>query len=362
MHLEKWRYLLIFAPMKILKKQDLALFGMQLFVWLLLMLAPAVISYFVNPLGDGHWMFFWNSVALITPLMVVYMISYYLLLPLLYYKGHKWGYICCSVLLAVVMNIKIFFIDVSTLDEVAKTGFYSLLAFSITLDVLVMIGAFAFYSYQHSLIIRRQMEEERQKSTEAELNWLKNQLNPHFLFNSLNNISSLTQINPDEAQEAIAQLSDLLRYALYENNNPQVALSGEVEFMHNYISMMKLRCSALTTVEEEMHVAEGSLQVAPLLFISFVENAFKHGTSNKQPSHIYVGLKGDAESLRFVCRNSNFPKSDHDRSGSGVGLENTHRRLELLYAGRYEWQQKVENDVFVIEVTILAHSPNNSTK
>lgn len=325
---------------------------MQLFVWLLLMLAPAGISYFVNPSGDGHWMFLWNSISLIAPMMVVYMISYYLLLPFLYYKGYKLGYIICSVLLIVVMNLKFFYIDISMLDDMAKTGFYNLLTLSITLDVLVMMGAFAFYNYQRYLIIQRQMEEERQKSTEAELNWLKNQLNPHFLFNSLNNISSLTQIDPDEAQEAIAQLSDLLRYALYESNKTQVPLSGEVEFMHNYISMMKLRCTALTTVEEEMMIENSSLQVAPLLFISFVENAFKHGTSNKLPSHIFVSLKGEAESIRFVCRNSNFPKSDQDRSGSGVGLENTRRRLELLYAGRYEWQQRVENDEFIIELTI----------
>ena len=333
-------------------KQDMALFGMQLFVWLLLMLAPAGISYFINPSGHGHWMFLWNSVALITPMMVVYMISYYVLLPLLFYKGHKLWYVVCSLLLIALINIRFILADVSMFNGIAKAGFYNVATSSVTIDVLVMLGAFAFRSYQRSHTIQRQLEEERRKSTEAELTWLKNQLNPHFLFNSLNNISSLTQIDPDEAQEAIAQLSDLLRYALYESNKSQVPLAGEVEFMHNYISMMKLRCSSMTTVTEDMTTDNDAMQVAPLLFISFVENAFKHGTSNKQPSHIEVSLRGEKESIHFVCRNSNFPKSDQDRSGSGVGLENTRRRLELLYAGRYEWRQTTEDNVYSIEVTI----------
>lgn len=350
--MEKCIKLLIFAPMKNERKQDLALFGIQLFVWLLLMLAPAGISYFINPSGHGHWMFLWNSVSLIGPMMVVYMISYYVLLPLLFYKGHKLWYVVCSLLLIALINARFIVADVSMLDGIARTGFYNIATSSVTIDVLVMLGAYAFRSYQRSHHIQRELEEERRKSTEAELHWLKNQLNPHFLFNSLNNISSLTQIDPDQAQDAIAQLSDLLRYALYESNKAQVPLTGEVEFMRNYISLMKIRCSSMTTVEEDMQVENVTMQVAPLLFISFVENAFKHGTSNKQPSKIDVRLNTEGNTLVFECKNTNFPKSDTDRSGSGVGLENTRRRLDLLYPGRYEWQQTTENEIYSICIKI----------
>lgn len=357
--MEICRKILTFAPMKRERKQDLALFGMQLFVWLLLMLAPAGISYFINPSGHGHWLFLWNSVSLIAPMMVVYMISYYVLLPLLFYRGHKLWYVLCSLLLIALINIRFILADVSMLNGMAKTGFYNLATSSVTIDVLVVLGAFAFRSYQRSHVIQRELEEERRKSTEAELHWLKNQLNPHFLFNSLNNISSLTQIDPDQAQDAIAQLSDLLRYALYESNKPMVPLSGELEFMRNYISLMRLRCSSLTEVEEALDmrnevpgVRRQELQIAPLLFISFIENAFKHGTSNNQPSSVKIRLHVEDGKIFFECQNTNFPKADTDRSGSGVGLENTRRRLDLLYAGRYDWKQSVEDGIYTVRVML----------
>ena len=97
--------------------------------------------------------------------------------------------------------------------------------------------------------MQMRLKEERQKNAEAELAWLKNQLNPHFLFNTLNNISSLVQINQDTAQERIGQLSDLLRYTLYESNHELVPVEGEIEFMNNYIELMRLRCNELATVK-----------------------------------------------------------------------------------------------------------------
>ncbi|MBO4753359.1 MAG: histidine kinase [Bacteroidales bacterium] len=198
-----------------------------------------------------------------------------------------------------------------------------------------------------------ELQEEKQKSIEAELVWLKNQLNPHFLFNSLNNISSLTHIDPDQAQEAIAQLSDLLRYALYESQKPLVPLVGEVEFMQNYIAMMKLRCSDKTEVVEDFQIGTGHEQIAPLLFVSFIENAFKHGTSSNLNSRIGVSLQVRDGKIIFECRNTNLPKDQTDHSGSGIGLENTRRRLDLCYPNRYSWEQKVENDEYYIKIEIL---------
>lgn len=96
--------------------------------------------------------------------------------------------------------------------------------------------------------------EKKQKEVEAELAWLKNQINPHFLFNTLNNISSLTQIDADKAQDTLMQLSDLLRYAMYETNKPKVPLEGEVEFMRNYIELMKLRCNEMTRVNSQFRI------------------------------------------------------------------------------------------------------------
>ena len=175
--------------------------------------------------------------------------------------------------------------------------------------------------------LRQQLKDEKTKNTEAELAWLKNQINPHFLFNTLNNISSLTQIDADAAQDAIAQLSDLLRYAMYETNKPLVPIQGEVEFMRNYISLMELRCNDKTEVTTTFDVQQ-DVEIAPLLFISLIENAFKHGVSTSRPSKIDIRLLQNEDELVFNCDNTNYPKDDADRSGSGIGLENTRRRLD----------------------------------
>lgn len=151
-------------------------------------------------------------------------------------------------------------------------------------------------------------EEERRRNAEAELNWLKNQLNPHFLFNTLNNISSLTQIDPDKAQECIGQLSELLRYALYESNVPKVKIENEVEFMTNYIGLMALRCTETTKIETRFNDIGSNVMISPLLFIPLIENAFKHGTSAHKDSFIKTELGMDGDDLVFSCENSLFEK------------------------------------------------------
>lgn len=338
--------------MKNNKKSNWALFGILLMGWLLLILAPAGICYLIDPHGHRHWMFLMQSSTMIGPMAIVFMVNFYALVPYLFFRNKRVWYVVSATLLLLLMNFRLIQADVSSFDEMVQTGFYLWVIVSVIVELLATLAAFGLRIFIRSQEIQRQLEEEQRKSTEAELHWLKNQLNPHFLFNALNNISSLTQIDPDEAQEAIAQLSELLRYALYESNKPLVPLAGEVEFMHNYISMMKLRCSSLTTVQADLNVSNPSLQIAPLLFISFVENAFKHGTSANQPSNISIHLSTEGDSIRFVCSNTNLPKSNHDKSGSGVGLDNTRRRLDLLYPNRYRWTQTLDNGIYRIEITI----------
>jgi sensor histidine kinase YesM len=202
--------------------------------------------------------------------------------------------------------------------------------------------------------IKQQLKEEKAKNTEAELAWLKNQINPHFLFNTLNNISSLTQIDSDAAQDAIAQLSDLLRYAMYETNKKMVPIDGEISFMRNFIDLMKLRCNEKAVINSEFTIHNLQLEVAPLLFISLIENAFKHGISSNRPSTINIRLEELDDRLEFTCDNTNYPKNDTDRSGSGIGLENTRRRLELVYHGRYEWEQNITPDnIYHVRITLF---------
>lgn len=338
--------------MKSYSRQDLYIFLIHLLVWIPMIIVPSVISYFVSPTSGMSHMLLGRAVVMLGPMFLVYMITYYVTVPRLLFTGRKLWFVACSVLLMVGVNAHILRADMSSMPSFIQMGFYAWLATSISTNILVILAAIGIRSFVRSHKTQMELQEKLRKTAEAELVWLKNQLNPHFLFNSLNNISSLTQIDPDQAQDAIGQLSDLLRYALYESNKPQVPLSGEVEFMKNYISLMRLRCSATTTVEEHFSILHQSHQIVPLLFVSFIENAFKHGTSNSLESHVFISLSEDADHVVFECRNSNLPKGESNHSGSGIGLENTRRRLELSYPDRYVWKQEVADGEFRIRVTI----------
>jgi LytS/YehU family sensor histidine kinase len=200
--------------------------------------------------------------------------------------------------------------------------------------------------------IQFQLQEEKRKTAEAELTWLKHQLNPHFLFNTLNNISSLTQIDPDKAQESIGELSDTLRYALYDTDTDKVPLSGEVAFMKNYIHLMQLRCNELTEVKTSWDLPAGDVKIAPLLFISPIENAFKHGVNARMASFVHVGLSTEGQDLVFDCENSLFEKTGEDHIGSGIGVENLKRRLELIYPGAYSYEQHEKDGIYSVRITL----------
>jgi sensor histidine kinase YesM len=236
--------------------------------------------------------------------------------------------------------------DFNTLPESLIAGYSSFLIISLLVNLMAV-----FIAISIRYVMRQ--SEKKQKEVEAELAWLKNQINPHFLFNTLNNISSLTQIDADKAQDTVMQLSDLLRYAMYETNKQNVPLDGEVEFMRNYIELMKLRCNEMTTVNSQFSIVNYQLEVAPLLFISLIENAFKHGMNSNAPATINISLTQQDDTLIFTCDNTNNPKPTKDRSGSGIGLENTRRRLDLLYSGRYKWEQTVTpENIYHVKITL----------
>ncbi len=182
---------------------------------------------------------------------------------------------------------------------------------------------------------RNEMEK---AATEAELVALKSQVNPHFLFNTLNNIYSLIQIDQDKAQEAVHDLSGMLRYVLYDSEKPSVPLTKETGFLKDYIKLMSMRCSSNVALDVSLPETGSDKYVAPLLFIPLVENAFKHGISTSEPSSIKIALKEEGEYVSFLVENTSFPKNDSDRSGSGIGVKNLQRRLDMLYPGQYTFE------------------------
>ena len=332
--------------MKKIQPKDIWLLVAQVLLLSLIMLSPALISYISSGnsrlVVESMWIaFYW-----LAPTMGVYLVNFYLFIPLLWVRHRFWLFGVANVLLLIISNLHLINNDINTLPDYFRAGYSLFLIISLLLSVMAIGGALSI-----RYMMRR--SERRQKEVEAELAWLKNQINPHFLFNTLNNISSLAQIDADETQEAIMQLSDLLRYAMYETNKPKVRLDGEVEFMRNYIELMKLRCNEMTKVDAQFTIHNAQSEVAPLLFISLVENAFKHGMNSNEPASINIRLEQQDDTLVFVCDNTNNPKPTKDRSGSGIGLENTRRRLDLLYPGCYTWEQAITTEnVYHVKISI----------
>lgn len=192
----------------------------------------------------------------------------------------------------------------------------------------------------------QKLQESETARAKAELYNLRSQINPHFLLNTLNNIYALTAINQERAQDAIQQLSKMLRHMLYDNQESSVALSDELQFLENYISLMKIRLSANVDVTFTHNVEVPGVRIAPLIFISLIENAFKHGISPTEPSfvHIRVFIDKAKREVTFDIRNSNYPKTEQDRSGHGIGLQQVERRLQLLYPGKYIWEKGLTDD------------------
>ena len=190
----------------------------------------------------------------------------------------------------------------------------------------------------------QKLQESEAARAKAELYNLRSQINPHFLLNTLNNIYALTAIDQERAQDAIQQLSKMLRHMLYDNQESSVALNDELQFLENYISLMKIRLSANVDVTFTHNVEVPGVRIAPLIFISLVENAFKHGISPTEQSFVHIEINATDHDINCRIENSNHPKSNQDRSGHGIGLNQVQRRLDLAYPNHYKWVKGTNED------------------
>jgi len=177
----------------------------------------------------------------------------------------------------------------------------------------------------------------QQEKTSSELSFLKAQINPHFFFNTLNNIYALTYVDAETSRKAIHQLSRMMRYLLYDTQQAQTLLSQELNFIKDFINLMQLRLTDSVKIHFEQPENLIDLPVAPMIFLPFVENAFKHGTSVSEPSEIFISITQQGEELKLtvkntIVKNQTAPVDEY----GGIGLENTRRRLNILYPDKHE--------------------------
>ena len=202
---------------------------------------------------------------------------------------------------------------------------------------------------------KRAKELEKQ-NLQSELAMLKNQINPHFLFNTLNNIDSLIKSNPDHASQSLIELSDMMRYMLYETNVDRVPLQKELDYINDYLKLQKLQYANVHLVDYSISGNTEKIEritVAPMLFIPFIENAFKHCTDKEKEHAIQFSMVIERGHIRF--RANNISDSNHvisKDSSSGIGLETVKRRLEILYPGKHSLQINEKNNLFCVELNI----------
>jgi two-component system, LytTR family, sensor kinase len=220
---------------------------------------------------------------------------------------------------------------VSTLAAVS-TDFWNILS---SVVIALFMTTAVSYAYK-GIWLQIQYEKIRRQQVEAELKLLQSQVNPHFLFNTLNNIYAQNLSNPNDANDMILQLADLMRYQTESSKKNQVLLSEELQFMNNYIALEKKRLTDHTTVTLQVDVpVEPPVSVPPMLFIPFVENAFKHGIGIGAGSFIHIHLSVQEKWLTFDLKNS-VPMRKRSLQSTQTGLENVKKRLDLLFGERYK--------------------------
>ncbi len=197
---------------------------------------------------------------------------------------------------------------------------------------------------------QRALKAETEK-VNAELAFLKAQINPHFLFNTLNNIYSMVMVKNDKAAEAVLKLSNIMRYITDEISSEQVPLESEISCMDDYIDLQRMRLGAKTTVEVSVSGETGTWPIAPLLLMTFVENAFKFGVSNHEAATIDIRVEARETGIGFFCRNKLFAVQSHaDRNG--IGISNARQRLLHLYPDRHSLSIREDDGFFTVSLTV----------
>ena len=206
------------------------------------------------------------------------------------------------------------------------------------------IGAKSFFK---SLDDKKRIKELERENLNSQLEYLKYQINPHFFMNTLNNIHALVDIDPEQAKYTIEVLSKLMRYVLYEGNKSMAPLQKELAFISHYVDLMRIRYTDKVRISVSLPSSVPDVQVPSLLFITFIENAFKHGVSYQQSSFIEVCVRVDEANreIAFSCNNSVKPETDEKKQG-GVGLQNAKKRLQLIYGDDYNLKIDSTPEVF----------------
>ncbi len=331
-----------------------------------------IVLLLLSPLSwrvDVPVQYWWKQIFLGILLSIAFYLNLLFLVPRFLLQGRIYMYLLI-LLIGVVFyfGLIIYFENLIHLQELMHQAFnpnkpykpsgrwvsgdvFHLLLFLLALGISTSVAS--VQKWQRDETIRKELDRQR---INTELSYLKAQINPHFFFNTLNNIYSLTNLDVKKAQDALLKLSRMMRYVLYENQKDETLLSKEVNFINDYIELMKMRLSAKVKLNVQVEAPKEDLVIAPMLLLPFLENCFKHGVSSQKESEILIKLEVMGETLFFETRNHIFPLSPDSPEAleNGIGLVNTKRRLSLLYPEKHrlKFGKDEANEEYWVSLTI----------
>ncbi|NER12098.1 histidine kinase [Leptobacterium flavescens] len=319
------------------------------FLWLLAFLYPL---FSLDDISNVQYIINRNWLS-VTSVFLVFYINYFVLVNAYFFKRKKLQFYIINVLLIAVLFFLIqYFLTWNAFNpsingirtREVRSGQMS--SIQLILPMILSVGMCVGLKINKKLNKNQlALQQVKQAQLSAEIKYLKYQVQPHFLFNTLNNIYALVDSSPEIAKESIHDLSKMMRYLLHDSSTNKVPLAKEIEFLERYIDLMQLRISSSLTLEKSFPVINRPIKIAPLTLISFIENAFKHGIDAVQDSFIKIELKIDNDEIQYSVINSSFPEKEKV-TNSGIGLKNLKKRLELLYPNKFELFTKEENNIF----------------
>jgi LytS/YehU family sensor histidine kinase len=223
------------------------------------------------------------------------------------------------------------------------------------LAVVFTSTVMALWVYYTRLVLRQR--EEQEQHLKAELSFLRSQINPHFLFNSLNSIYSLALSKSENTPEAVVKLSGLMRFVLYESAGQFIPLQSELGYITDYVELQKLRTAENVNIRCDITGSPANLAIAPMLLITFIENAFKHGPGYTRRGFILIQISVNRKTLNLHVENTAYQGKPAENPG--IGLGNVIRRLDILYNGNYSLNHKTENDIFTVDLRLELNEIKN---
>ncbi|MDH7447109.1 sensor histidine kinase [Aquimarina sp. 2201CG14-23] len=332
--------------------------------WLfVLVLAPITSDQSITDLKEA---LIFRGVGLPTKMLATYFLAYYLI-PQLFQKKKYIQFIIAFIVSTIIFTIIYRFNNIHIAETLAESGGPKESLKEIIYDIKFTVFGYFFRLYFYTSIFifikmikarateKHQLDTLQKEKATAELNFLKAQIHPHFLFNTLNNLYALTLDKSDKAPDVVSKLSEIMDYMLYQCKENQVLVTKEIELLEHYIGLEKLRYGNRLQLDFKHKIDNSKTLIAPLILVSLVENAFKHGVSGAiQKAIIKIELETKDEILRFKVYNtkSNASQNNDANYKEGIGLKNVKRQLELIYPDQYECRVEEQEESYEVNLRI----------